>query len=150
MQKTSIKQIREVAQKRRPRKRLTAPQYEPTRLQYRNGATNDLTKTILDYINTSGSGLAERVNSTGHQLEEGIRRWWIPTAGQCGFADIAAIKLIEIDGRKVAVKVAIEIKGGGDWQSVEQRVYQYQVEQAGGVYIVAGSLEQFKEAWKKI
>jgi len=126
------------------------PDYAIPKTKYSDKTANDLTKAIVDFINLSRTGQAERINSSGRRWKIRGRERWIPTAGQKGTADISATKLIEIDGRRIGIKVAIEVKMGKDRQSEAQRQYQHQIEQAGGVYLIATSFEQFIEAWNKI
>ena len=81
---------------------------------------------------------------------------WIPGSGTRGSADIAATKKLKLpraDGgvRIVGQKVAIEIKNK-DKQSDAQKRYQRQVEEAGGIYMIArvGKFEEFVKEWEKI
>jgi hypothetical protein len=125
------------------------PDYALPRTKYTDKTANDLTKCIIDYIKVTG-GHAERVANTGRQIGHGVNRKWIPGTGTNGSADISATKPIEISGRKVGIKVAIEVKIGRDEQSPAQKKYQYQVEQSGGVYIIARDFESFLEQWERI
>ena len=125
------------------------PDFAIPKMKYSDKTANDLTRCIIDFIRLSGNQ-AERVNCTGRKVKVAGRERWIPTAGQKGTADISATKLIEIDERRIGVKVAIEVKVGRDKQSEAQRQYQLQIEQAGGVYLIATSFEQFLDAWNRI
>jgi hypothetical protein len=60
---------------------------------------------------------------------------WIKGTGTNGTADISAI----INGRSVK----IEAKYNRDRQSEAQRIYQSQVQQAGGIYFIARTFEMF-------
>jgi hypothetical protein len=99
----------------------SVPEYAIPKTKYSDKTANDLTKSILDYIRLSGNDHAERVNSCGRSWNIGGQDMWIPTAGQKGTADISATKLIELDGRKIGVKVAIGVKIVRDRQSEAQR-----------------------------
>lgn len=117
---------------------------EPT---YSDKKANGLTKCIIDWIRFNG-GQAERISVTGRYVDNtkvftdsvGFKRKigtakYIKSSMQTGSADISAT----ISGRSVK----IEIKIGKDRQSEAQRIYQQQVEAAGGVYIIAKSFEEF-------
>ena len=115
----------------------------------KNSATgaNGLTKCIIKYIKLTG-GQAERINTMGrviddsrvvenclgHRYKIGSSKY-IPGTGTKGSADISAT----IKGR--AVK--IEVKWGKDRQSEAQKVYQANVEMAGGVYYIARTFDEF-------
>lgn len=62
---------------------------------------------------------------------------WIPGTGSNGTADISAT----INGRSVKIEVKVE----RDRQSEAQRLYQACIEQAGGIYLIVRSFEQFYE-----
>lgn len=124
----------------------TPPQWLAPR-KYRDDTANGLTKCIIDFLKLSG-WQAERISNTGRPIDErktfidvtGCQRTigrvkWIPGSGTNGTSDISAT----IAGR--AVK--IEVKIGSDRQSPAQREYQKAIEQAGGIYIIARSFEQF-------
>jgi len=108
---------------------------------------NGLTKMIIDFLRLKGHQ-AERIAVTGRYLDQtkvitdvtGRSRrigsgQWIRPSMQPGTADISAV----INGR--AVK--IEIKVGKDRQSETQKLYQTQVERAGGVYLIIRSFDEF-------
>ena len=119
------------------------------RTKYSDKTANGLTRCIIDFIRLTG-GHAERVSNMGRQIGSGRNRKWIPGTGTNGTADISATKLIEIEGRKVGIRVAIEVKVGRDRQSAVQREYQCQIEQAGGVYLVANDFKDFIIKWNNI
>lgn len=133
----------EAARKRYPN---TPTKYLAPR-QYRDDTANGLTQCVIDFIRISG-GQAERINSTGRRIDSqitfcdviGCQRTigstkWIKGTGTNGTADISAT----IGGRSVK----IEIKIGRDRMSEAQKLYQQSIEQAGGIYIVSSSFEQF-------
>jgi hypothetical protein len=115
--------------------------------KYRDDTANGLTKCILHFLRFKGQQ-AERINNTGRLIDNqrtftdvfgrnriiGEKKW-IKGTGTKGTADISAI----IEGKSVK----IEVKIGRDYQSKLQKDYQQQVEQAGGVYIIARSFEDF-------
>lgn len=124
----------------------TAPSWLAPR-KFRDDTANSLTKCIITFLTLKGHQ-AERVNSTGRLIDNrktytdvvGIQRTigryeWVYGTGTRGTADISAT----IAGKSVK----IEVKVGSDRQSQAQREYQKQVEQAGGIYFIATSFEQF-------
>ncbi|MGC6429850.1 MAG: hypothetical protein ACON5F_02295 [Jejuia sp.] len=123
------------------------PYHPPTK--YRDDSANGLTRCIIDFLNHKGQQ-AERINNTGRQIDRrktvtdvlGRQRTvgsteWIKGTGQNGTADISST----IDSKSIK----IEIKIGKDRQSNSQKEYQRQVEQAGGIYIIARTFQGFYE-----
>lgn len=124
----------------------TPPHYLAPR-KFRDDTANSLTNCIIDFLRFSGHQ-AERISNTGRMIDTrttfedvtGKSRTigtakWIKGTGTNGTADISAT----IGGRSVKV----EVKFGKDWQSETQMKYQLAVEQAGGIYFIAKSFEQF-------
>jgi len=144
-----LQSLAELSYQEQKKKHQRVPTYAIVKPKYSDKTANELTRAIIDYICLKVDQ-AERVTSMRRVLNQGLKQQYIPTTGQKGTADISATKLIEIDGRKIGVRVAIEVKIGRDKQSGAQRDYQYQIQQAGGVYIIATSFEQFIESWNKI
>lgn len=120
-----------------------------------DASANDLTKTIIRFLKCSGHQ-AERVSNTGRFIEDKIQFQdaigrnrtagtgkYIPGQGTNGTADIHA--QIRPTGAKYAMPVKIEVKFGNDRQSEAQKVYQANIEQAGGVYIIARNMDEFVE-----
>ena len=115
--------------------------------KYRDDSANGLTKCIIEFIRLNG-GQAERVSNTGRRIDTrqsfvdvtgrqqtiGSTKW-IKGSGVNGTADISAT----IQG----LSVKIEVKYGRDRQSEAQRLYQASIEQAGGIYVIAKTFEQF-------
>jgi hypothetical protein len=133
----------QAARKRYPNVPYVAPR------KYRDDSANGLTKCIIDFLRLSGYQ-AERISNTGRFLDNrkvvtnilgqkhsiGNSKW-IPGTGTNGTADISAT----IYGRSVK----IEVKINNDQQSKNQKSYQRFVEDAGGLYVIANSFEQFFE-----
>jgi hypothetical protein len=131
------------------RKYPSLPDYARTTPKYSDRTTNGLTRMLIDFLGFSGHH-AERVSNTGRPLDKrkivtdvigrtriiGTMKW-IHGTGYNGTADIHSV----IAGKFVA----IEVKIGRDRQSPAQAEYQAQVEQAGGVYVIATSFGQFME-----
>jgi hypothetical protein len=112
--------------------------------KYIDKTANGLTKAVKRYIELIG-GQVERVSNMGRyvagkKLETNImgvakttEGKYIRGTGTNGTADIHAT----IKGRSVK----IEIKIGKDRQSEAQRIYQQQVERAGGIYLIIRNFE---------
>lgn len=67
--------------------------------------------------------------------------------GLCpGAADIIGWRSVEVDGRTIARFVAIEVKGPRTPLRLSQRVFLDRVAEAGGIALVARSLEDVREA----
>ena len=106
---------------------------------YTDKTANGLTKCIVDFIRANG-GQAERINTTGMPMVRKLPSGrtdvtWRKGNTTKGSADISAI----IDGKSVK----IEIKIGHDRQSEAQKRYQKTVEEAGGLYFIAKSFDEF-------
>lgn len=126
----------------------TPPEWLAPR-KYRDDTANHLTRCIIDFLNFSG-WQAERIANIGRRIDTrctfadvtGRSRTigctkWIKGTGTNGTADISST----IKGRSVK----IEVKHGRDRQSEAQRAFQCQVQQAGGLYFIASSFQQFFE-----
>lgn len=107
---------------------------------YRDKTANDLTKSIIDFINFSG-GDANRINTQG-QLRKirGEMKWTLGSTRR-GTSDIHAI----FQGRALS----IEIKIGNDRQSEDQIKEAERITRAGGLYFVAKNMDSFLEWWKE-
>ena len=110
---------------------------------YRDDNSNDLTRCVIDWITLNGYQ-AERINSTGRQLNiKGLNKW-IPGSSTRGTADISAT----IKGR--SVKIEIKCRATGDhYQSEGQKQYQQMIERAGGVYIIVRDFQGFYDWYLK-
>lgn len=124
----------------------------PVRPKYTDGTSNGLTKCVIDYIKLTGNH-AERVGSTGFMKDNrqtctdilGRQRTigsskWIKGSGQTGTSDVAAT----LAGRSVKIEIK-NLISGDKVQSKAQKIYQDQVEAAGGVYLIVRTFEQFYE-----
>ena len=98
---------------------------------------------MMDWINFN-SYQAERINSTGRQIDIKGQNKWIPGSSTRGTADISAT----IKGR--SVKIEIKCAATGDrYQSEEQKHYQLMIERAGGVYIIVRDFQGFYDWYLK-
>lgn len=131
----------EAAKKKYPNVPYLAPRV------FRDDSANGLTNCIIQFLRLLGHQ-AERISNTGRQIDNRItfedvigrkrtigNSKWIPGTGTNGSADISGI----IGGRSIK----IEVKIGRDIQSQNQKNYQHSIEQAGGIYFIATSFEQF-------
>lgn len=120
--------------------------------KFKDKTANELTKSIVHFINING-GIAERRSNTGRYIKGesvtdviGIQRTfngkYIPGTGTNGTADISAT----IKGRSCA----IEVKIGRDRQSQNQIEYQRRIESAGGLYFIAKDFEGFYAWWLNV
>lgn len=149
---SALKELEKLYFKDRQEKHPNVPEYAVKRPQYNDKTANGLTRCIIDYVRFIG-GQAERISVMGkkvvteHTYQDplGNKRKvsgerWIKGNMQPGSADISTT----IKGRSVKV----EVKIGRDRQSKEQRLYQQQIEKAGGVYIIAKDFEGFVRSLK--
>ena len=113
--------------------------------KFNDKTANGLTHCIISFIQLSNYQ-AERISNTGRlitsykKIETSLgtlteKSRWIKGTGTNGTADISAT----IKGRSVK----IEVKIGPDKQSEAQKEYQKNIEQAGGIYIIAKDFEGF-------
>jgi len=120
---------------------------QATGTKHRDDTASGLTRCIIGYLKYRG-WQAERINTMGVPIDRrrqvtdtlGHSRTigsvqWRRGGGTVGSADISAT----IAGRSVK----IEVKVGRDRQSEAQRIYQQQVEQAGGLYYIAHNFTSF-------
>lgn len=129
----------------------SVPDYALPKKTYSDKTANGLTKAIIDYIRMNG-GYADRINNTGVYVKGKTtdlghevlmeRGKYIRSGSRKGIADIMATK----KGRLVA----IEVKIGKDRQSEHQKLIECEINQAGGVYMIARTWTQFYEQWKQI
>ncbi len=153
MTKENKKRLVSIFLKKHKEKYKNLPDYAIPIPAYSDKKANGLTKCIKDFLNLSG-WQAERINSAGRYIDGkkavtnivGFKRTigsgkWIPGTTTPGSADISAT----IFGRSVK----IEVKIGRDKQSPQQVKYQQDIEKAGGVYIIAKTLDSFLEWYDK-
>ena len=113
----------------------------PEKKPKKQSPANALTKAIREYASLKNCATA-RVNTTGIWDE---RLGKFRTSGATnGFEDIDIILPIVINQIRIGLKVAVEVKIGRDTQSDQQKLRQQRVQEAGGVYIIAKTFDQFK------
>lgn len=116
--------------------------------KFEEKTANGLTNCIIQFLNMTDGCHAERISSEGRVIDDrktvvnaigqtitngSIKR--IKSSGQNGKSDISATVL----GRSVK----IEVKIGNDRQSLDQKEYQRQIENAKGYYVIAKDFETF-------
>lgn len=101
---------------------------------------NQITQNILKVVNYQPGCCAARVNTMGVFDKETGR--WKKTAATNGVEDIICV----IRGRYVGV----EVKAGRDTQSDSQKIRQFEVERAKGIYFIARSTDHFLEFFTRI
>ena len=112
---------------------------------YKDNTTNELTKSVIDWINFSG-GSANRINTQDQVRKEKVQLAfgnvrkilrYTPSTTRRGTADIHAV----MQGRHIS----IEIKIGADKLSVHQSKEQERITGAGGLYFVAKNMDGFMQ-----
>jgi hypothetical protein len=121
--------------------------------KYRDDSANSLTKCIIDFLRFNGCQ-AERISNTGRPIDTqksfvdvmgnhrnvgGMK--WVPGTNTNGTADISAT----IAGKMVKIQVKI----GSNRQSKEQKKSRQAIEQAGGIYIIVRTFEEFYQWYNK-
>lgn len=134
------------------------PEYAIPREKFHEKNANGLTKCILAYIRLKGHQ-GDRINNMGvfrkgktTDLGHAVfkERDVYTSSTRKGIADIKAIKMINIQGRKVGLAVDVEVKYGRDRMSEHQKKIQAEVTATGGAYIIARNFEQFVNEWESI
>jgi Holliday junction resolvase len=114
--------------------------------KFTDDTANSLTKSIIAKLQLDG-WQAERISTTGRYIDDtkivtdvmGYKKKigsgkYIPGSGTKGSADISAT----IKG--LSVKIEVKMK---DVQSEFQKVYQENIERAGGIYFIARDYDEF-------
>lgn len=116
------------------RQKYSAPDHALVKAAYNDRTTNGLTKAIVAFFNLNG-GFATRVSTTGLYRED--VGGFVPGNTVKGMSDVVAC----LGGLFVATECKFS---KGDRQSPEQKKVQQRIEQAGGVYIVARTYDDFE------
>lgn len=98
----------------------------------KTGSANELTKAILRYLNLNGF-FCWRNNTTG--IYDPTKQSFRKNAGLNGVSDILGIE------KKTGRFLAIEVKHGKDELRYEQVAFLSEIERAGGIAIVACSID---------
>ena len=134
----TLKELSRIEHEAKCAKTSMPPAYVPV-TKFTDLTANGLTKCIETFIRLE-QGYADRVNNMG-VMRDGK---WTTSGTRKGIPDIFAAK--HPTGRMVG----IEVKIGKDRQSDDQKKRQEEIEQSGGVYIIAKTFEQFYNEWIKI
>jgi len=116
------------------------PAYAIVKPGFKDSSANELTKTVVyDFVTVRG-GAAYRINNGA--VYDAKRKSYRKGSVRKGVPDIIGI----LHGRFFG----IEIKYGKDRQSADQRTVQLEIEQAGGVYFIAKSYEDYLTKLKDV
>ena len=148
-----IKVLKELAIEKLAEK-STMPRYTIPAPSYTDKTANGLTRCIIDFIKLNG-GQAERINVVARM----VNGKHVKSTMTKGTADISATIPIEVvlpkdlsnDSvvvSKVGLSVKIEVKIGKDRQSEYQKIYEKDINNAGGIYYIAKDFDSFYEFYK--
>lgn len=129
----SIKELERIAFDHHYRESSLPPQYR-TKFHFRDDSANELTKSILKYLQVNGA-FATRLNSTG--IYRADLKKFVPNTQRKGLADI----LCTYKG----ISIQIEVKHGKDRMSSYQLQVKDDFEQSGGLFYVARDFTTFKQ-----
>jgi len=104
--------------------------YIPTG-RLKDSSANELTKACLAFFKINGF-FATRVSTTG-LMRDGV---WTKGNTRKGMSDLVAV----VNG----LAVFTEIKYGRDFQNASQKQVQKEVEQSGGIYLIARTYADFE------
>ena len=108
---------------------------------------NALTDAIREYCALMGCATA-RINVMGIWDQE--KQMFRTSGSTKGVEDIDVTMPVTINGRRVGIKVAVEVKIGKDAQREHQILRQQRLLHAGAHYIIAKSFDQFKQEFDAI
>lgn len=136
----NLKELSKLANEFKAEKHPDVPSFALVKKAFKDATANELTKTIIFDMYWVREGLAYRINNgaiydTKRQVyRKGVQRKGIP--------DIIGI----INGRFIG----IEVKIGRDRQSADQKEVEREINEAGGVYFIAKSYDDYLEKISKI
>ncbi len=107
--------------------------------KHRDDTASGLTRCVIDYLNYRG-WQAERTNPMGVPID---RRRQVSDTLSHSRAIGSSVRSADISATIAGHSVKIGVKVGRDRQSKAQRIYQQQVEQAGGLYYIAHNFTSF-------
>ena len=103
---------------------------------------NALTDAVMQYMKLLGCAVA-RINTTG--IYDEAKGRYRTSGATKGVEDVTCTMPVFVQGHKIGVTVAVEVKIGRDKMSEDQEKRKDRLEKAGGHYIVAKTFDQFKE-----
>lgn len=132
---TNLKELAKLADRLNAEKHPDLPPHVLVRKKFKDTTANDLTKTIIwDMYHVRG-GVAYRINNGA--VYDQKRKIYRKGVQRKGIPDIIGI----IGGRFYG----IEVKIGKDRQSADQKEIQREILEAGGVYFIAKSYDDYLE-----
>ena len=149
----SLDKLKELKLKESINEHPNVPRYAISVPKYTDKTANGLTRCIIDYLQLSNHQ-AERINTMCRPIDNrkqvtdvlgrtktiGSMTWGKSTATK-GSADISAT----INGRSVK----IEVKIGKDRQSMDQKIYQQNIEKSGGQYWIVKNFDDFMKKYEE-
>jgi hypothetical protein len=144
----TLQELTDLANKDKINKYPNVPKHAIVPIKkFKDTTANELTKSILTYIRLTGN-YADRINNMG-VYDQKLKKYRKPGTRK-GICDIMASKRITLIDRIIAITVGIEIKIGKDQLSEHQLIVKKEIEQIGGVYIIAKDWDTFINQWTKI
>lgn len=135
----NLKELAKLADQLNAEKHPDIPPHVLVRKKFKDTTANDLTKTIIwDMYHVRG-GVAYRINNGA--IYDVKRKVYRKGVQRKGVPDIIGI----IDGRFYG----IEVKIGKDRQSADQKEIEREIKEAGGVYFIAKSYDDYLEKLKQ-
>lgn len=119
----------------------------PAGKKKKQSPANALTDAIRDYCALMGCATA-RINVMG--IWDQDKQMYRISGSTKGVEDIDITMPITLSGRRIGVKVAVEVKIGKDSQREHQAIRQERLLHAGAHYIIAKTFDQFKQDFDKI
>lgn len=144
-----LKILKKLAEHELQKKYPSAPKHALPGVKYSDKTANGLTKCIIDWIRFN-DGQAERISVVSRK----VAGKFVKSAMTKGTADISATipeTWYDYDENdylqvfKIGRSVKIEVKIGKDRQSEEQKQYERDIVNAGGLYFIAKDFNSFYE-----
>ena len=129
----NLKELSKLANELKAQKYSDLPSFALVKKVFKDKTANELTKTIIWDMYWVREGVAYRINNGAvfdkkrQVYRKGVQRKGIP--------DIIGI----INGRFIG----IEVKIGADRQSADQKEIEKEIKEAGGVYFIAKSYDDY-------
>ena len=129
----NLKELSKLANELKAQKHCDLPPFALVKKVFKDKTANELTKTIIWDMYWVREGLAYRINNGAvfdkkrQVYRKGVQRKGIP--------DIIGI----INGRFIG----IEVKIGADRQSADQKEIEKEIKEAGGVYFIVKSYDDY-------
>lgn len=136
----NLKELSKLANELNAKKHPDLPAFALVKKAFKDATANELTKTIIFDLYWVREGVGYRINNGAiydvkrQVYRKGVQRKGIP--------DIIGI----INGRFIG----IEVKIGRDRQSADQKEIEKEITEAGGVYFIAKSYDDYLEKISRI